>query len=87
MIKAENLRAMPAQHEFAAGEGIYPQLREDEIRWVAIWSGLDWCLYVSSPKYNKKQVRQFGKIVDAHMKKLINDILPADEEAMALYRK
>ena len=87
MLHASDLKAMPPQHVFASGEGEYHDLRHDPVKWVAIWGGLDWAIYVSSTKYNYKQVREFGKIVDANMKKLITSILPCAEDALNLYRK
>ena len=85
MIYPEQLRAMPRGHIFATGDGDFPDLHPVPIRWVAIWSGMDWCLKVAESRFNREQVAKVGRIVD--VPKLIYQLLPASDKAMALYRK
>ena len=85
MIHADDLKEMPANHIFATGDGDYPNLHPVPIRWVAVWSGLDWCIKVAERRFNREQVAKVGRIVD--VPKLIYQLLPASDAAMELYRK
>ena len=85
MIKAEQLKEMPRGHQFAKGDGVFTDLSPDPIRWVAIWSGLDWCIKVAPATKNFKEAAERGRIVD--IPKIVYQILPASDSAMELYRK
>lgn len=86
MVKVEHLKLMPPNHIFATGEGEFPEIHQGMIRWIAVKSNQnDWCIKVAPANLNKEQVRKHGKIVD--VPRLINQILPTSEGAMALYRK
>ena len=85
MLCASQLKAMPPNHEFAKGDGEFPELSKEKIRWIAIWSGHDWCLKVSPATKNFKEVATSGRIVD--IPKIIQQIQPSNTEAMLLYRK
>lgn len=85
MLRAEQLKEMPPRHEFARGDGEFPDLSPDPIRWVCIWSGVDWCIKVAPTTRNFKEVAEKGRIVD--IPKIIQQIQPATDAAMKLYRK
>lgn len=88
MLYPEALKQMPPNHIFATGDGEFPDLHDKPIRWVAIWSGGsggDWCIKVAERRFNREQVAKVGRIVD--VPKLIYELLPASDKAMALYRK
>lgn len=83
MLRASQLKAMPAQHVFARGDGEFPELHKKRCRWVAIWGGFDWAIRFAPAEKNYKEVEKEGKIV--RNPKNITNILPADSEAMKLY--
>lgn len=85
MIHASQLRAMPANHEFAKGEIELPDLSPELLRWVAKWTGRDWMIRVAPARHNFAEVSQRGKIVD--VEKYIKTIQPCDPEAFKLYMK
>ena len=83
MLKAEHLKGTPAR-EFAKGDGFFPDLHPtDRIRWIATWNGTLWRINVSPATKNYKEVAKKGRLVD--IPKIIQQILPASEDAMALY--
>ena len=85
MLHVDHLKEMPKGHIFATGDGEFPELHDKPIRWVAVWDGMDWCLKVAERRFNRVQVAKVGRIVD--VPKLIYQLLPASDAAMALYRR
>ena len=85
MLRASQLKAMPKNHVFAKGDGEFPELSKEPIRWIAVWSGMDWCLKVSPATKNFKEVATSGRIVD--IPKIIMQIMPCSLDAFKLYRK
>ena len=85
MLYPHQLKAMPPRHEFARGDGEYPELSKEPIRWVAIWSGGDWSIKVAPATKNYKEVAERGKIVD--IPKIIYQLVPCSDGAMKLYLK
>lgn len=85
MIRAEQLKTMPAGHEFAKGEIDLPELSPNTLRWVAKWTGRDWVIRVAPSRHSFREVSTRGKIVD--VEKYIQRIQPASADAMALYFK
>jgi hypothetical protein len=84
MLKAENLKGTPPR-QFAQGDGTFPDLHKDPIRWVSLWDGREWTLRVAPANHNFKEVAERGKIVD--IPKIIHQIMPCNAEAFNLYRK
>ena len=85
MLYPHHLKEMPKNHLFATGDGEFPDLHDKPIRWVAVWSGIDWCIKVAERRFNREQVAKVGRMVD--VPKLIYQLLPASDKAMELYRK
>ena len=85
MLHASDLKAMPIRHRFAKGDGEFLELHPTPVKWVAIKEQYDWAIYVAPIKYSFEDVIKMGKIVD--IPKIIEQIMPCDSEAMALYRK
>lgn len=85
MLKAEHLKGTPAR-QFAQGDGHFPDLHPtDRIRWVALWDTGTWRIRVSPATKNFKEVAESGRVIDIH--KIIQQIVPASSDAMALYFK
>lgn len=84
MLKSEHLKGTPAR-EFAKGDGVFPELHEESIKWIGIWNGSDWRIKVAPSEKNFKEVAESGKVVD--IPKIIQQIIPADSAAMELYFK
>lgn len=70
---------------FAIGIGTYPELEEIEIKWVAVRGGIhDWCIYYDKPEKTKEEIAAFGFKI--HDRELIQRLVPADKEAINMYR-
>ena len=86
MLHASQLKSMPPNHEFAKGDGFYPELHPtDRIRWIAVWDGSSWRIRVAPVTKNFKEVATTGRIVD--IPKIIHQIVPCTEDAFNLYFK
>ena len=70
---------------FAKGEGTYPGLHADPIRWVAVRGGIhDWALYYHHAYHSFKYVKKTGD--KSFTESIIRDLVPCDDEAWAMYR-
>lgn len=83
MIHAAQLKAMPANHDFARGEIEIPDLSPNPLKWVARWTGRDWMIKCAPAHHSFKDVFDRGKIVD--VEKYIKTIQPCSPDAYNLY--
>ena len=70
---------------FAQGEGTYPELHKDKIRWVATRGQIhDWALYYHSAQNDWDYVKNHGD--KAFTESVIRSLVPCDDEAWGMYR-
>ena len=70
---------------FATGTGTYPELVEDEVRWVAVRGGIhDWCIYYHHSYNDVQFVASQGDKIFTEL--IIKRLIPCDDEAYSMYR-
>ncbi len=70
---------------FAQGEGTYPALVADPIKWVAVRGGIhDWALYYHHAYHSFEYVKKTGD--KSFTESIIRDLVPCDDQAWEMYR-
>lgn len=83
VLTSSALQWLPAHH--ILGNGVFTREDGSLKRWIAKRGGYhDWAIYQGEPEWPDNRILESGnKIIN---EQLIKQLLPADDEAMALYR-
>ena len=85
MLTIKELDEMKPSEIFASGTGTYPELRPEEVRWVAVRGGIhDWAIYYFMPYMSDNQVAREGDKM--FTESIIKRLVPCTDEAYELYR-
>lgn len=91
MITIETLKQMKPNERFATSVGVYPEICDEIIKWVAV-RGIyhDWAIYympVELLMNNTDPVETVARRGDKiFTEKVIRKLVPCDDEAFELYR-
>ena len=87
MLTVEKLKAMEPGKQFATGTGTYPELYNEEVRWVAV-RGLgmhDWAIYYNLSEKSVNEIAQEGD--KCFTEEIIKRLVPCDDKSYGLYRR
>lgn len=85
MLDLAMLKAMPEGTLFAQGEGLYPTIFNERIRWVAKCGYVhDWAIYYHLESKSFNFVREYGDKLMSETN--IRMLVPCDDQAMSMYR-
>ena len=85
-LTIQKLKDMSAKEIFATGTGTFPELTEEEIRWVAERGGYhDWCIYYGPSSLTAYAIAKTG--TKCFTESVIKRLVPCDEEAYKFYRR
>jgi len=86
MITLEDLKKFSDSEVIATGTGTYPEVINEEIRWVAV-SGNgyhDWAIYYLKPNESIEKIKSNGDKM--FTESVIKRLVPCDEAAFNMYR-
>ena len=84
-LTIDKLKEMKAGTIFATGTGTYPELTEQEVRWVACRGGMhDWCIYYAETDKSNLWIQKQGD--KCFTESVIKRLVPCDDEAFEMYR-
>jgi len=79
------LKQMEPVSIFASGTGLYPEVENVPIKWVAVRGGIwDWCIYYLEENESKERIKTNGHKI--FTKSIIKRLVPCTEEAFNMYR-
>jgi len=83
----EKLEKMKPCETIATGTGTYPEVINEEIRWVAVRGGgcPDWAIYYLRPDETVNHIKQEGDKM--FTESVIKRLVPCDEKAWGMYRR
>lgn len=85
MLSINKLKEMK-RGMFATGTGTYPEIYEQEIKWVAVRGIIhDWCIYYHLSDRSSYWVCAHGDKM--FTESVIKRLVPCDEEAYGMYRR
>jgi len=86
IITVQKLKDMNSGKQFATGTGIYPEIRDIEIRWVACrGKGYhDWCIYYHKSSKDVDFITRLGDKM--FTESVIKKLVPCTDDAYGLYR-
>jgi len=86
MLTKDELKSMEDEKIFATGTGSYPEVIEQEIRWIAKRGNNyhDWTIYYGLMSWSILRISREGD--KCFSKSVIRRLVPCDDEAFGLYR-
>jgi hypothetical protein len=86
MLTEQKLKEMKDGQIISFGEGNYPLLDVEKIRWIAVrGKGFhDWAIYYDSPEKTFEEIIKFG--AKCFTSEMIKILVPCDQSAFELYR-
>jgi hypothetical protein len=85
MLDLNMLKEMPTYTVFARGEGNYPSIYKEPIRWIAVRGGgwSDWAIYYQRQESNEPMLSDGEKVI---LRDNIQLLVPCTKDALDMYR-